>query len=647
MNLRLDTFPAAHRRAPTTTSMISSTLKPPITFRDYPQYHAKIRPVGSNTDHQKRLRDADAQRKQSSIHKGMVVTVSTGHDSFCSSIGDLAYDGEGSSRQCLFTSECEGNQSDICAPQASLIAENSSESQQMDLTAQKGLPSPDVDKPQDDQSALPTDNPETVREFCGSEDQRKSVGKSLEKQAQVKEEIVVPLSSRWRRTNGRQDGEHKRMNTKPIQRVASLSPVKRVRNKVLAHQPLQLSGSQDLGRPTDIVSDRRSRSEGEVITSRQEAHRSTLRRNRSTGDRRFQFLQRIKGKRQNSTTKDVRAMVHACETDKIMNHIAGHEYPLPSNSPLTQRKLTIPAISRRPTLLLQKQRSKSLIGSSELLEMAQCVSPASTKQPCGSESIAHVREAIPEFQREEVTLASRRRYRPLKKQRSKSLLPSTDLLTLEADLPQTTRFVSPMNRSSSKLGERCLPVPPSMARRAVSMTAIDCPPRLARRGQSGRTPPPAASRSFDGYLARKKDEDWQIASLDEDSVTSANLNSETVCPLNTQEEEMILLALERSLEDSGSSPPPSHSSPMISSPPKDLSPPLCSNETLFWIKEDSFTWVALPGVPFANDTSTADNEMLEMVLRSSAKDTMTRVHLQLLGAKRPSDSMDYVTHQHH
>lgn len=626
--------------------MLSSSLKPPTVFRHRPLHHAKNRPVGSSTDHQIRLREAQAQRNQSSAHVGMIVSVLAAQDSFCSSIGDLTFDGEGSSRHCLFSANASHLSDDVTSQQSSIAENAAPHERQHPSTAPDTMFSP-VDgkfqkpnehniKPQEDHSTFSKDyghsssGNENVESTLHTDNlgsgRSKSDQSNLEKQPHIKEEIPIPLS-RWRR----RDGENNKIDVKPIKRFASLSPVKRERSKELTLQTLHLREAQemDLPRPLEMSTDRRSRSESEVKTSKQTTR--PVQRNRSEGERPFQFLQRMKLKLKNSgkETEELRALAHACEADKMMNYIAGNnsEFPAPRNPK------TNPLAAHRPTPLLRKQRSKSRIESSKLQQMAHSLSPSKTirrksllgnKQECCFESKDHVGDDRPDMSmRRDFSLSPRRKHRPMKKQRSRSLLFSAELTAMEVALPKLSKDESPRK---------------PRARRVVSMTDIDSPPRIPRRAQSGRKPPPTTSQSFDYSLARVRDEDWQIASLDEESTTvesNSVLNTDTVCPLNKQEDEMILLALERSLEDPGPSLAPSHDSTANSLTTGNCTSVPSETGSLFWIKEDSLKWVALSGVSFVNEESSEEDEMLAKVLKSSAMEMMKRVHMQLLGVKRP------------
>jgi hypothetical protein len=156
--------------------------------------------------------------------------------------------------------------------------------------------------------------------------------------------------------------------------------------------------------------------------------------------------------------------------------------------------------------------------------------------------------------------------------------------------------------------------PPDLTRRSVSMdypATADSPPRPPRRDR------PASIRATLPNATSAKDEDWQIVSLDEESTVASHGNN-VPQPLSQQENEMIMLALERSLEEL--------SSPGSASPPNPVGAGL--DKKLWWVKGDDQKWAVLP-FPMQDD-STEENEMLEMVLKSSLLETMKQVHLHVI-----------------
>jgi hypothetical protein len=615
---------------------------------------------------------------QPARRRGIVVTVSTAHDSFCSSIGNLASD-DGSSRNFTIIS----NHSD---DSSSSDSRNAHESTQMAMSpVQEGLnDGSSVEMPLDDAADGANANIDVARPRRSvSVGEKDKTGSKKQEMKSAGEVVVIPLSSRWRRADASpipwspvKRSSSKCENTqasipnhlspqsidrnldqcthhdeekqaKPIRRYASLSSAKKV-EAMYAVKPIE-----KIERPLDLTADRRSRSESDHTKPLLKIMHS-VQRNRSAGDRPFQFLQRITGK--SKTTQcdaDTRAAMaeHACETDKMMDSVAG-SVPVPTDHvSFAQQKAPIRSVPKKSCPRPTSERCRSHIESSDLLEMARCVSPSkgpSTRPR--SVSFEETPSPKPEQSFKEVQVhpnpnSHRPASRHLKKERSKSLLCSSDLAALQAEYPElcsssldstTGRNARTNSSPAFQPGDYPQDIsmrPPKFTRRSVSMdyTPVDSPLRRPRRNRSSSMHQrPVLNSSFtDSTAIEKKDEDWQIVGLDEDSTVASY--GKPSRPLSIQENEMILLALEQSLEEFRSPP---------ISPSSENTTHLASDGAggtgkLWWVKGADQKWEPLP-FPMHDETTEEndENEMLEMVMRSSLLETLKIVHLHLLSKTR-------------
>jgi hypothetical protein len=670
----------------------------------------------------------------------MVVTVSTAHDSFCSSIGNLASD-DGSSRNFTIIS----NHSDDVSSSDSRSAH---ESTQMAMSpVQEGLnDGSSVETPLDDAADGANAKIDVTRlRRSVSVDEKDKTGSKKQEMESAGEVLVIPLSSRWRRADASpipwspvKRSSSKYENTQasipnhlspqsidrildqcthkdeekqaiplssrwrradsspipwsPIKRSSSkyentqasipnnLSPqsIDRILDQCTHHdvekqaKPIRRYASlssakkgeamsavkqiEKIERPLDLTADRRSRSDSDHTKPLLKIMHS-VQRHRSAGDRPFQFLQRITGK--SKTTQcdaDTRAAMaeHACETDKMMDSVAG-SVPVPTDLvSFAQQKAPIRSVPKKSCPRPTSERCRSHIESSDLLEMARCVSPSkgpSTRPR--SVSFEETPSPKPEQTFKEVQVhpnpnSHRPASRHLKKQRSKSLLCSSDLAAFQAEYPElcSSSLLDTTGRNAARThsspafqpGEYPRDIsmrPPKFTRRSVSMdyTPADSPPRRPpRRNRSSSIQErPVLNSSFtDSTAIEKKDEDWQIVGLDEESTVASY--GKPSRPLSIQENEMILLALEQSLEEFRSSPPISPSSENTTHL---ASEGAGGTGKLWWVKGADQKWEPLP-FPMQDETTEEndENEMLEMVMRSSLLETLKIVHLHLLSKTR-------------